>query len=354
MDHRHLEFVANLHRELPAAGNLPWSPYSVASALGIAASGARGATRDELVRALVPGGDLDELARLLARAAQLSKAEVGIANTLWMRHGTPFREEFQQTVRNWPGGAVETADFRSDAEGSRQKINNTVEQDTRGLVRDLLAPGTIHAETGAVIVNALYLKVAWQAPFVEADTRPAAFHASSGTREVPTMRQQSSLRYGAAGGWRLVTLPTVSDVVVDVLLADDERAPLGAATVAELHSASRDTKVDLALPRFRIESEMELNRPLAGVGVRAAFSPRLADFSGISPEPMFIETAVHKAVLDVDEQGFEGAAATALAMRLVSIDLSRPVPFHVDRPFIVLVRNRRTGAVYFLARVEEP
>jgi serine protease inhibitor len=354
MDRAHLEFATGLHRELPAAGNLPWSPYSVASALGLAAAGARGTTRDELVRALAPGNDLAALARQLARAARLKDAEVGIANTLWMRVDIPFREEFQQTVRSWPGGAVETADFRGDAEGSRQKINNSVEQDTRGLVRDLLAPGTIHAETSAVIVNALYLKIAWQAPFVAAETRPAAFHAPSGTHDVPTMRQQNSLRYGAARGWQLVTLPTASDAVVDVLLPDDDRAPLTGATVAELHTSSRNTKVDLTLPRFRVEADLELNAPLAAIGVRAAFSPRLADFAGISDAPMFIETAVHKAVLDVDEQGFEGAAATGLAMRLVSIDLSRPVPFHVDRPFVVLVRHRRTGAVYFLARVVEP
>lgn len=354
MDRQHLEFVIGLHGELPSDGNLVWSPYSVASALGLAAAGARGSTRDELVRALAPGSDLAVLAKLLAGAARLSDAEIAVANTLWMRPGIDFHEEFQETVRSWPGGAVETADFRGDPEGSRQKINNSVEQDTRGLIRNLLPAGTINYETGAVIVNALYLKVAWHTPFVQTETRPAPFHAPSGTRDVPTMRQQERLPYGAAHGWQQVTLPTVSDAVVDVLLPDDERAPLTPAIVAELQSASRNTKVDLALPRFRAEAGFELNQPLAGLGVRAAFDRGLADFSGISAAPMFIETAAHKAVLDVDEQGFEGAAATGLVIRATSIDLSRPVPFHVDRPFVVLVRHRRTGALYFLARVVEP
>jgi serpin B len=124
--------------------------------------------------------------------------------------------------------------------------------------------------------------------------------------------------------------------------------------VAALRAGGRSRKVDLALPRFRVEAALSLVEPLRAVGVEAAFDPGTADFTDICDEPMFIESAVHKAVLRVDEQGFEGAAATALSFRLTSIDLSRPVPFHVDRPFLVLVRHARTGAVYFVARVVEP
>jgi serpin B len=124
--------------------------------------------------------------------------------------------------------------------------------------------------------------------------------------------------------------------------------------LAALRHESRSRKVDLALPRFRVEATLPLIEPLRAVGVEAAFDPGRADFSGICESPMFIESAVHKAVLRADEQGFEGAAATALSFRLTSIDLSHPVPFHVDRPFILLVRHARTGAIYFLARVVEP
>jgi serpin B len=354
VDRQHLEYALSLHAELPRDGNLPWSPYSVASALGLAASGARGRTRDELVNCLARGGELDALAQLLSEAARLSDAENAVANTLWMRIGLNVHDRFKQTVLGWPGGAVRAADFERDPEGARQKINNDVEQETRGLVKDLLPFGAVHSEIGTVIVNALYLKVAWQSPFEADRTVPAPFHAPSGTRDVPTMRQQEQLRYAAADGWQLVTLPTPSDVVVDVLLPDGtDASPPPPDTVAALHRTSRSRKVDLTLPRFRVEEALSLVEPLRTMGVEAAFN-RLADFSGICDLPMFIETAVHKAVMRVDEQGFEGAAATALAFRLTSVDMSRPVPFYVDRPFLVLVRHARTGAIYFLARVVEP
>lgn len=355
MDRRHLEYALALHDELPRAGNLPWSPYSVASALGMAAAGARGRTQAELVSALARGGKFAGLARTLSDAARLSHAEAAVANTLWTRTGLAVRDEYKQAVLGWPGGAVRSADFAHDPEGARGKINNEVEQETHGLIKDLVPAGAVHDETGALIVNALYLKVAWQYPFEEARTTPAAFHAPSGTRDVPTMRQQEQFRYAAVDGWQLVTLPTASDAVVDVLLPDGMDASLPPArTVTALLDKSRSRKVDVALPRFRVEAALPLVEPLQAVGIEAAFDPRQADFGGICDQPMFIESARHKSVLRADEQGFEGAAATALAFRLVSVDLSRPVPFHVDRPFLVLVRHAGTGAIYFLARVVEP
>jgi serpin B len=370
------EFALALHRLLggggapqrgaggelqPAGGNLCWSPYSVAAALGLVAAGARGRTRDELAAALAPGGDLATLDRVLADSASPTDAEAAVANRLWLDLHLRCREEFQQAALRMPGGAVYPADFRSDPEGSRIKINEDVEQVTRGLIRDLIGEGMISPETAAVIVNALYLKVGWLNAFAEAATAPARFQAPSGAREVPTMRQQESFGYASAGGWRMVSLPTAGTVVVDVLLPDepDEPGEPGAALTPELltalQRATRPTKVDLTMPRFRVEAAAVLNGPLEQLGVVAAFSPAAADFSGISEtERTFIDLVVHKAVLRVDEQGFEGAAATAVVMRMVSMDMSSPVPFHVDRPFLVQVRHPRTGAIYFLAHVAEP
>jgi serine protease inhibitor len=351
----HADFVLALHRQLPTEGNLCWSPYSVAAALGLAAAGARGATYDELAAALA-GGELGELDRLLAASASLRDADIAIANRLWTDLHVRFREDYQRAVLDLPGGALYAADFRGDPEGARAKINDDVEQTTRGLIAELLAEGTISRQTAAVIVNALYLKVAWLSAFAESATAPAAFHAPGGTREVPTMRQQERMLLAAAGGWRMVTLATAGPVVVDVLLPDSGDPALPAADVlAALQDNGRSTKVDLALPRFRVEGSAVLNHPLARLGVVTAFDPDAADFSGITEdERIFIDLVVHKAVLRVDEQGFEGAAATAVVMRMVSMDMSTPVPFHADRPFLVLVRHPQTGAIYFVARVTEP
>jgi serpin B len=324
----------------------------VASALGLAAAGARGRTQQELAAALAPGGSLAELGQSLAASAKLSGGDIAVANTLWVRLGLPVRDTYRQEVLGWPAGAVRDADFRADPDGARREINTDVARATRQLITDLLAPGAVQADTAAVIVNALYLKVAWRTVFPEAATSPSAFRTPQGVRQVPTMRQQSRLDYAAAGGWAMVTLPTASEVAVDVLLPETDS--LDPPPLSMLYAASTPIKVDLALPKFRVETAATLNETLGRLGVVTAFS-RGADFGGITEgDDIFIDSVVHKAVLRVDEQGFEGAAATAVTMRLTSVDLEPPVPFHVDRPFLLVVRHRATGAVYFLARVTSP
>src|SRR5690606_10891805 len=194
MERAHAQFALALHRELPPEGNLPWSPYSVAAALGLATAGARGRTRAELDRLLAPGRDLAALGAMLQEAATPPEAEAAVANSLWLDPRVRLHESYQQAVRAWPGGEVHAVDFRGDPDGSRLKINESVASSTRELVRDLLPPGTVNQQTAAVIANALYLKVAWRQPFPARSTAPAPFHAPAGTRQVPTMRQQETTR----------------------------------------------------------------------------------------------------------------------------------------------------------------
>ncbi|MQA86504.1 MAG: serpin family protein [Streptosporangiales bacterium] len=359
----HIEGALALHRRLAERvgddTTLVWSPYSVASALGLVAAGARGKTRDELAAALAPGGDLDGLARLLGSAASVPDGTFAVSNGLWMQHDLPFHRGYQEKVLARPGGALHGADFRRDAEGARRAINADVEKTTRGLIRELLVPGVLHPEVVAVVANALYLKVAWMRPFLERATVPRTFHAVSGTREVPTMEQRERMSYAAAEGWRMATLPAEGDVVADVLLPDDELVTaerrLSAESLSRLYGARREAEVGLRLPRFRVEGASgDLTEPLRLLGVRAAFDPAEADFSGIAAARLWIDTVIHKAVLRVDEQGLEGAAATAVVMRTVSAWLGESVDLHVDRPFLVIVRHATSGALYFLARVTDP
>jgi serine protease inhibitor len=338
------QFALDLNRRLAGEGAFVWSPYSVASALTLAAAGARGRTYDELAGVLpaAPGE------RGLAEAAALDDAEIAVADTLWVREGLPIEQEYERAT----GAALHSADFAGDAEGVRQTINAEVAKATRELIRDLLPAGAVAPSTSAILVNALYLKAAWLIPFGRRDTVPAPFHGPSGRRRVPTMRRTGRVPYAEAGGWRMVTLAAAGDVVADVLLGPEDGPPAPEA-LAPLYAAARPVKVELSLPRFRVESSANLTEPLRAVGVRTAFTDD-ADFSGMTPEPVRIDRMEHKAVLEVDEQGLEGAAATAAVMVPAGMDLSRPVEFRVDRPFCVVVRHRPTGAVYFLARVTEP
>jgi serine protease inhibitor len=344
------DFALDLHRHLASEGNLVWSPYSVASALALAAEGARGETRDQLLRAL--GAAPGELR--LAEAAALENAEVAVANTLWMREGLTFENAYQRAIAGFPGAALHTAGFAADPERARQAINTDVAKTTRELISDLLPPGAVNRDTAAVIVNALYLKVAWRHAFGRDATRPGAFHGAGGSRDVPMMRHTEWMPYIEADDWRMVTLPAGDGVVADVLIGEDgEGGGPSPEVLRRLYDSARPAKVALSLPRFRVESRASLAEPLGRLGVATAFTDD-ADFSGITPEPISVDRVEHKAVLDVDEEGFEGAAATAVAMRLARFDVSSPLEFQVDRPFLVIVRHPATEAVYFVARITDP
>jgi serpin B len=175
------------------------------------------------------------------------------------------------------------------------------------------------------------------------------------------MTDTRRLAYAASGGWTAVTLPAGEGVVLDVLVPDGELAAaereLTPAALDGLLAAARPTEVQLELPRFRVTGEASLRESLAALGVRRLFEPD-ADLSGITDGAIriWVDDVVHKCVLTVDEDGLEGAAATAvLSVTLAAMTPPpRPVPVHVDRPFLVLVRHRVSGALYFLARVTDP
>ncbi|OXM62912.1 serpin family protein [Amycolatopsis vastitatis] len=358
----HLRFALAVHAALGAeGGNSCFSPYSVASALTLAARAARGRTREELVALL---GDPDEQTTLLRDAARPAEEvrgeqpELAVANTLWADDRLPLEDSFKAELAGWPGAAIASAPFHDEPEAARALINDDVGRTTRGLIPRLLPPGSIDEAVAAVLVNALYLKAAWKLPFREANTSDAPFHAPSGTRDVPTMWLSESVGYAHDGGWQAVQLVAAGGLQTLVLLPDGDlaeaEAALDQAALTSLLGGIRSKPVELALPKVSLDVPSSLTGVLRGLGVRTMFTDD-ADLSGLSPDPrLTVSEVLHQAVLRVDEQGFEGAAATAVTMRLTSMIIDEPVAVTVDRPFLLLVRHAGTGALYFLARVVEP
>jgi serpin B len=375
----HLRFTLALHRAAAADGvDACFSPYSAASALGLVSRAARGRTADELHALLAeagtgtvtgtgeqPGtgnasGDIEPHARLLREAAELDDdaAVLAVANTLWASDTITVEDSFQAELATWPGGKAETAPFSADPEAARELINTDIARTTRGLIPELLPAGALHTDTRASIVNALYLKTAWRHPFPGGATAPAAFHGPGGPREVPTMHLQETVGYLHAEGWQAVALNAVGGVQAVVLLPDGDLEPAEAALdghrLAALIEGTQRRKVRLALPKISLDVRTDLDGALKALGVREMFRPT-ADLTGLTAtKPFWVDNVLHQAVLRLDEQGLEGAAATAVQMRTLSLDTSDPVDVPVDRPFLLLVRHAGTGAVYFFARVVRP
>ena len=346
-DRAPLTFALALHDAVAPdrTRNACWSPYSVASALGMTAEAARGDTAAELVALLG-----EDNAKLLKATAVGDDAEFAVANTLWASDALPLEDGFLADLAGWPGAGARSAPFATDPEGARGLINADVADTTRGLVPELLGRGSITTDTVATLVNALYLKCAWNAEFPEHDTADRPFR---GAGDVPTMRREDNARYARAAGWEAVALAANGGVEAVVLLPEDE---LGATDgVPEVLDALDWERVDLYLPKLDIGLNTSLAPALRQVGVTTLFT-READLTGLSPDPrLYVDDVVHEAVLRVDEQGFEGAAATAVVMRMTSFIPAEPGrEVRVDRPFLFLVRHAETGVVFFLAQVVEP
>lgn len=363
---QHLRFSLALHQVLGSGGgNSCFSPYSVASALGMVSQAARGATAEEL-RGLLAEGDPDiaKHVDLLRTASVLENGRQGeapvfaVSNTLWAWDGLTINESFTTDLAGWPGAKVANAPFRTDPEGARQAINAEVAETTRHLIEELVPQGAVDPDTVASVVNALYLKTAWRTPFAEHETVVDDFHAPDGTKSVPTMSQVEQLGYAARNGWQAVVLPAVGGVEAVVLLPDTDlpeaEEALDADLLADVLSAPKKRRVELHLPRLDLGMTAGLTAALQKLGVHRMFTVD-ADLSGLtSDERISVSDVLHESVLKLDEQGLEGAAATAVMMRLTSMVIDEPIEVRVDRPFLLLVRHAATGAVYFLARVTDP
>ena len=237
-------------------------------------------------------------------------------------------------------------------------INVDVAKTTRDLIPELLPPDAIRDDTVSALVNALYLKCAWRYRFTEDATTPRPFHTPGGTKDVPTMELSERIGYAATDGWQVVEPARGRRRRGGRAAAGrrprDAPSPTWTRTCSPTSSTRRGTsRSSCGCRRSTSRMQAELTPPLNQLGVRTVFS-RDADLSGISASELAVQAVLHEAVLKLDEQGLEGAAATAVMMRLLSLPTGKPVEVHVDRPFLLVVRHQETGVVYFLARVVDP
>jgi len=346
-----------------------FSPVSVAAALRMALCGARGQTAAELAGALHLGGSPDAAAEgLRALAALVSDVTADGAvtfrapATVWVQAGLPLQPDFTARLRE-AAAAVADADFAGAPDEARAEINRVVAEQTEGKITGLLPPGAVDHWTRLVLTSAIYLKAGWAETFPERATTDAPFYPDG--RDGPgltvrMMRGAATRLYVRGDGYQAVVLPyRGGGLAMAVVLPDGPLAALRPAITAGgmrglLAGASR-YQVTLSLPRFRVEAAFDLVPVLRQLGVTEAFTSR-ADFSGITEaERLLINAVAHKAYVDVDEQGTEAAAATAVVFRPTAAFRAPPsVTMTVDRPFLFAIIHTRTGLPLFIGQVSHP
>jgi serpin B len=398
-----------------APGNIVFSPYSIGTAMAMALAGARGETEREMVRVLKHRLDRPEIDAVNAMVLSILNSYDRSTTTLpacpeGMRLNAqrcegalpasgqcvfPARREGALCVaapRYPPSaklvvadalmltghGAVVSKDYvallkdKYAAEvfegAGLEQINGWVARKTEGKIDKIL--DRLDQSSAAVLINAIYFKAAWASTFRKEDTREDAFHlTSSAAVQVPTMHKRAYYPTVARSGYRAIRLPyAVSDLNMVVVLPNavdglaDLAARLGTEEAAELFGAllrnGQTRYVDLSLPRFKTAFKTELITPLRQAGMRLPFDPNRADFSGITGRPLseerlVISQIVHRAVIEVQEEGTEAAAATAIEMSCTSAP-PNPEPFRVDRPFLFYILDYATGAILFQGRIVDP
>jgi serpin B len=365
-------------RLIDDSSNVVFSPVSIATALGMTYAGARNNTAAEMAE--VMHNDLSDevflaasnqlMLDLSARNIAPHKVEDGgsgekslqlsLVNEIWPRQGFSIESDFLDLLAvNYDSG-VKTLDFAGDPDGAREIINEWVFDNTNEKIDNLLGPNAITPMTLLVLTNALYFYGSWANAFDIKDTKDATFTALDKKEVTVSMMQQSSdFFYGEKDGYKVLDIPYDGGLLSMTVVLPD------AGKFSEIRDAvSRDwseqafkdleiTEVLLKLPKFDFTwGSAPLKEPLKALGMKDAFVPGVADFTGINPDGgLFISKVLHKAFIGVDEYGTEAAAATAVVIDYVSIPT--PVSFCVDRPFLFFIRDT-SGIVLFAGQVTDP
>jgi serpin B len=362
-------FALELYERLRAnPGNMFFSPYSLSTALAMTYEGAKGETAKQMASVLhlnLPPdrrhAGFSELTQTIQRPPVANAYELVVANALWGQEGLAFKPAFLQTLKSTYGAGLRTLDFRS-TEHARTVINDWVESQTRQKIKSLLAPGVLEPTTNLVLTNAIYFKGAWTKPFPKFATKDDDFHTSLTDKvRVPMMHQVGEFSYFDAGNFTALEIPYQGDALSMVILLPksvDGLAELERSLSLEWLHKLASKRVDIQLPRFTLEKFVAMDKVLPAMGMRDAFVPKQADFSGMDGRrELYITAVIHKAFVDVNEEGTEAAAATAVVAGVRSAAKTRPVPvvpFLVDHPFVFLIHDKRSESILFLGRVTNP
>jgi serpin B len=366
-------FAARLYSAVAASGhdNTFFSPASIATALAMTSTGARGDTQRQMLEVLgFKDANPDTLHQAFAELIKNANGaggergyQLSMANRLWGQKGFHFLPDFLNKTQKQYGAGLEELDFAHNSDAARQTINAWVEKQTADKIKELIKPGAIGPDSRLVLTNAIYFKGSWADPFKKEMTRDEAFQSAAEQKaNVPMMHRSGRYRYAEDDAAQILELPYVNNEVSMVVvlprkvdgLSQVEKS-MDAKWLADLPGRLGPRQVQVALPRFKMRAEFELSKVLASMGMPLAFGPK-ADFSGMSTEEkLVIDAVIHQAYVDVNEEGTEAAAATAVTMRALAVHNPQPpVIFRADHPFAFMIRDVRSGAILFMGKVMNP
>ena len=359
------QFGFEFYQEIKSNNNFVFSPASISSAFAMTYNGAQGNTFNEMAQVFHFNKNLSEFNTDYKNLFTLNENQKDFqfynANSLWIQEGMEIKQNFLDVNKTYYGASLNLLDFKNDSEKSRITINNWVSEKTKNKINDLLNPSTIDNATRLVLVNALYFKGAWKKQFKkEQNTKDKFQVAKRDFIEADFMNTSVNTWYYQDNYAEIIDIPYSDDdysLMIIVPKSYRKLKKLEKKLDQEYYNNYINHKekkqIKLSIPKFNIKSDYDLGETLVKMGLKDAFTGN-ADFSGITEqEKLYISQAIHKATIEINEEGTEAAAATAVVMRKMSVMLDN-VELKVDRPFIYILRNNQTNCIYFIGKVVNP
>jgi serpin B len=296
-------------------------------------------------------------ADLIAASNETERAEVRIADSLWLRDGVDYVPDFLAANRDY--FAADALGLPPDLSQAPAEINGWISERTGGRIEDLIS--CVSSETALILVNTVYAKVGWDV-FDAEKTQARPFTLADGTSvDVPTMQGGLTAQVAETKEYVAVPIETNGELVLWVIVPKGAETPGSAAKLLRrrgpdsLRASGSAARVTLELPRLKVEHRSEkLRDDLEAMGMRDAFSPRDADFSGMADlDALWVDDVLQKAMMDVNEEGVEAAAASAAAMAGTAL-IEKTMTVRADRPFLAVLAGTTTDAPLFVALVRDP
>ncbi|XP_037575866.1 leukocyte elastase inhibitor A isoform X2 [Dermacentor silvarum] len=362
-------FTIDLYKQLLSESdgtkNIVVSPFSIAAALSMTLAGAKEHTATEITNALHTNDDLihAQFSEFFAKVETYAPdVMLNVANRLYSEKTFMVLEDYLSTLKKYYNSTVMPVDFKNDAEAARLAMNAWVEETTKSKIKDLLPNGVVDSDTALVLINAIYFKGLWKDQFNPKATTLQEFYRSKETvKEVHMMYKQSHFKintkctdlnadaieipYKGGKTSMVIILPHEVDGLPDL------EATLTPSKLLDVLNGLDSKMVGLSLPRFRIEYSVNLKKTLNVMGIRDLFTNK-ADLSGIDgKKDLMVSAAVHKAFVEVNEEGTEAAAATAMVIRKKCA--VRAIHFTVDHPFMFFIRSHDPDVILFAGSVRD-
>ncbi|CAI2731842.1 unnamed protein product [Schistosoma spindalis] len=353
------------------------SPFNIYTALGMILSGSEMNTKTEIMKVMHLSAYLEHhtihhgISGLLFDCAERGEGvEIMFGNGLFTAEDVDVKEDYQNTLKSYYNAQTESVTFQMDPEGAGKRINHWVGEQTRGKIRELFSSQSLSTDTSVLVITTTYFEALWNIPFLQGSSHESDFYKLDGsTMNVKLMYMNSSFEIVSLPHLNsraikmpfkdpkfslLVVLPNTNDGLPELLNAlqrDD-----GISSI--LSSKFTETSIHLYLPRFKLKegSAISLVEYLQKMGMKDAFCPGSANFTNMSESSnLCIRDILHKAILEVDEQGVIAAAATSVEV----VQLSAPLPefadeeFRVDHPFFISILWKNSLPI-FLGHVTSP